>query len=1096
MVKEKFEKVISKFTSNPQSTAPAAATATNKNAAVAPVQSPVAPASAVAVQSTSGPPSVSKTHPSPRWFQALDRVQAGDKWQKYKAVLAKQQALQLPSASPPNAISPTVPPIVQEIFAVSEAVNTQAIVRSASRRTTDAVLGLVSKVEKLGTTITALNPYASLAWGIVTCFATCLQSHADIQALCLETLPRILSLRERYGFCESIDLTKLTLTEVPITQFKESLTSLYAAILEYQVVILVTLYSRMHKVAEAFGTKSDSDIKAALSEVERSTEQFLELQAILQFELAVKHSMNIRDIHDLLLTSIPQLLATVTNTERIVAAKERREILNWVSPILYANAHNEEKRHAMDQTGQWLFDHADFLAWESSNISTVLWLKGFMGTGKSCLVWKVIERLRATQPTSTRPQPLFAYYYCDKTSNERQQELKDANTVIRCLVKQWCDSHGPTVLPDDLMTLHEKHSQSSSPTQRQCMNLLTLTANARPEGGFLIIDGFDECPVEVQQALLVFLQALRVTVTSSLKVLIASRDEGHSGLLLRSCSPTVIDVAVHTTDDIKAVIRAKVGLAATDARLGERYKRGGNSMKESVLTELKLRANGMFKWVDMALEFLHSSADVLEMKDRLRQLDRLGSLFALYHSIWNANMERLSPSRKKAVVVSLQYILHWRDAIGATNGHLFEFAAIGGLSRETVITKEDIAALMPGFMVVEHRDYSATELMLPHASIYEFLTQKIPCLSPANAYISLSEGCLDLLAALSTEERIDGDSGNPLPAEFDDIADFAVGGWPECLFLAQDASSSDIIIEDILVGHPSLHAKVDGFLFSRKTLTRQNIIAHYTPSWLRTKPDSTLAALLYLGYGLDRINTLTSPIELKDYKFCDPIQDQIAAGPLHWGVAYASASGFEWLLSQGLDVNLMINNGTGTPAHALLDDFVAKKEPLYNFKERCQTLLRAGADFNIRDDDGALPIAQLRYVVTGGRNDGAAFGKLLEDLLELNIDITAPLWESGNESDSEPEREKPRDLLLYAIDLGRNQNVECLLRYFSAKISAPKYWNLCYSEAVGRCQSSTVRLIIEQGHFAGGKPSITDEELESAWRRWRGIDARYSGEDE
>lgn len=55
---------------------------------------------------------------------------------------------------------------------------------------------------------------------------------------------------------------------------------------------------------------------------------------------------------------------------------ERSKILQWISSIEYAKHHLHATENCIDGTGEWLFGRKDFLAWENSRDSTILWLHG------------------------------------------------------------------------------------------------------------------------------------------------------------------------------------------------------------------------------------------------------------------------------------------------------------------------------------------------------------------------------------------------------------------------------------------------------------------------------------------------------------------------------------------------------------------------------------------------------------------------------------------------------------------------------------------------------------------------------------------------
>ena len=67
-------------------------------------------------------------------------------------------------------------------------------------------------------------------------------------------------------------------------------------------------------------------------------------------------------------------------------ATARFQILNWLSAIPYMQHHIQVQSDVLSGTGQWLLEDDRFLGWQKSKASSVLWLHGIPGSGKSRLV--------------------------------------------------------------------------------------------------------------------------------------------------------------------------------------------------------------------------------------------------------------------------------------------------------------------------------------------------------------------------------------------------------------------------------------------------------------------------------------------------------------------------------------------------------------------------------------------------------------------------------------------------------------------------------------------------------------------------------------
>ena len=64
----------------------------------------------------------------------------------------------------------------------------------------------------------------------------------------------------------------------------------------------------------------------------------------------------------------------------------RQEILQWLSSIPYLQHHVQSKMDILEGTGSWFLDDDRLVQWRSSSVSSILWLRGIAGSGKSKLM--------------------------------------------------------------------------------------------------------------------------------------------------------------------------------------------------------------------------------------------------------------------------------------------------------------------------------------------------------------------------------------------------------------------------------------------------------------------------------------------------------------------------------------------------------------------------------------------------------------------------------------------------------------------------------------------------------------------------------------
>lgn len=65
---------------------------------------------------------------------------------------------------------------------------------------------------------------------------------------------------------------------------------------------------------------------------------------------------------------------------------ERLSILQWISPMPYKKHHQQTRKDILGGTGTWLLQEQQLLDWQVSSASSIMWLHGVPGSGKSKLV--------------------------------------------------------------------------------------------------------------------------------------------------------------------------------------------------------------------------------------------------------------------------------------------------------------------------------------------------------------------------------------------------------------------------------------------------------------------------------------------------------------------------------------------------------------------------------------------------------------------------------------------------------------------------------------------------------------------------------------
>jgi hypothetical protein len=120
----------------------------------------------------------------------------------------------------------------------------------------------------------------------------------------------------------------------------------------------------------------------------------------------------------------------------------KSKILRDISTQPYGAHHKAVTKDRLPELGQWLLEHESYQAWRRESTSSVLWLHGMPGCGKSKLVSLVIDDVRETDRV--------AFFYC--TRNPAEPQRAECDKILASLVRQLaCLSVTKPILPPVLL---------------------------------------------------------------------------------------------------------------------------------------------------------------------------------------------------------------------------------------------------------------------------------------------------------------------------------------------------------------------------------------------------------------------------------------------------------------------------------------------------------------------------------------------------------------------------------------------------------------------------------------------------------------------
>ncbi|KAL7266228.1 hypothetical protein RUND412_011235, partial [Rhizina undulata] len=423
------------------------------------------------------------------------------------------------------------------------------------------------------------------------------------------------------------------------------------------------------------------------------------------------------------LKSLQQPLREISES---LEENKRFEILNWLSKVDYKEHHNFIRSTRQPNTGNWLFKKHDFIQWNKSSSSTIFWLHGIAGAGKTMLASSVIDM---SWPTNYA----VAYFYCKYGEVDRQEPT----SILSTIVKQLSLLSPEGSLPKTLISLYKEQRKDGiefRPLGLDKSTKLIQQLSKAFEQTVIVVDALDECNKESRYKLLVALKKL--CSTEGLKIFLTSRNDDDIRLELENESEVFIQPS-DNSGDIKIFVEREVEKYISTKKL-----LSGNvplELKQTIIDTLIEGANGMFLWVRFQIE--HICKEKLEPAIR-KALQRLPKdLKATYSVIWD-KVEADTEDNFLLAQRTIKWIICAKSPL--TVDEIIEAVSITPMQwaekpDHASITHTTLLDVCQNLLVL---DKELGVLRTAHFSVTEFLLVKI---NSAEAHTFAAEVCLTLL---------------------------------------------------------------------------------------------------------------------------------------------------------------------------------------------------------------------------------------------------------------------------------------------------------------------------------------------------------------
>ncbi|KAI9737021.1 MAG: hypothetical protein M1834_000610 [Cirrosporium novae-zelandiae] len=275
---------------------------------------------------------------------------------------------------------------------------------------------------------------------------------------------------------------------------------------------------------------------------------------------------------------------------------------------------------AKDQTLQWTLEESKLIDWRDSKASSLLWISGTPGQGKSVLCKYLLERLEDKIADKQMPFPSIAiYYFC---YGQIEQQFQNVETVLRMLIVQLLKcSYLFKHLPKEYQIDNgEKFRSAPLPKLQEVFE--AMVTDSHNQRIYCFIDALDELGSQISMLPSLIREIFsKIDVKKlSIKFLMTSRPEY---AIVEALSGMTTLSLTASQNDIWRFIDTRVD------SFGEKW----SNLKPMIKDKLKEKAGFTYLWVDIVIKRIERVKLPNEKKISREIEDSPAELMELYHNL-------------------------------------------------------------------------------------------------------------------------------------------------------------------------------------------------------------------------------------------------------------------------------------------------------------------------------------------------------------------------------------------------------------------------------------------------------------------------------
>ncbi|RAO68956.1 uncharacterized protein BHQ10_004968 [Talaromyces amestolkiae] len=578
----------------------------------------------------------------------------------------------------------------------------------------EKMIAWIKTFEKVGSSAVQYDPvHAALPWaGIRFILQVAINNHDKFGEV-MEGLAEIAEIICRHAILEDLYCGQMS---IAAGELQRALVVLYATVLKYLSKARAYVKQRSIERMLKSGFLPTSELDDYLEKTRKAEINVRSCASLVDKQENTVHHSKMIQLLEYMETPLRKMDENLRHIEDNLQESKRRAILEWMSQEPYIQHHEQNKQGVLSGTGQWLLADSEFVKWKNERASSILWLHGFLGSGKSKLVSIVIEdALRGFRSGQTiRP----VYFYCSR--NKAEPGRSDPSNILASIARQLSSLEPGTPLLSPTLDLYRKKEVEgfmSGPMglEESCSLIIELTA--RYSLTIIVVDALDECERQKKYDLLKALERILQESSGLVKVFVSSRNDQDFVVRLKhypnleiSSEKNGADIALFVQTETERLVREEGLLQYSDHPI---------EMKNLIVKKVTDGARGMFRWASVQLQFLCSLNMDVDIRNNLGRLPP--DLDTIYAELYCILSEKSGEMEKRLFKNVLSWLLCARLTLQTSAFLEAVSVPTEGNDSRVRVTKELVLKICGSLVVF---DAELNTFRFAHLSVREFLERR------------------------------------------------------------------------------------------------------------------------------------------------------------------------------------------------------------------------------------------------------------------------------------------------------------------------------------------------------------------------------------